>query len=102
MGGIPAALEVEKALTFFSAPIALFVGVAGGLKDVQRGDVVAATKIYAYEAGKAAQRFEPRRNSVTPAMLWSSAHGLKHIMTSGSPAWMASVPILRHKFSSAR
>ncbi len=60
MGGIPAALEVEKALTFFSAPIALFVGVAGGLKDVQRGDVVAATKIYAYEAGKAAQRFEPR------------------------------------------
>ena len=60
MGGATAALEAEKAISFFHAQIALFVGIAGGLKDVQRGDVVAATKVYAYEAGKAAQCFEPR------------------------------------------
>jgi tetratricopeptide (TPR) repeat protein/nucleoside phosphorylase len=60
MGGIAAALEAEKAISFFQARIAFFVGIAGGLKDVSRGDVVVATKVYAYESGKAAQHFEPR------------------------------------------
>lgn len=60
MGGVTAALEAEKAISFLHAQIALFVGIAGGIKDVQRGDVVAATKVYAYESGKAGQRFAPR------------------------------------------
>lgn len=69
-GGTQAAVEAAKALSFFPAQIALFVGIAGGRKDVQLGDVVVATKIYAYESGKAGAVFEPRPE------LWHTSHAL--------------------------
>ncbi|OMI34263.1 effector-associated domain 2-containing protein [Streptomyces sparsogenes] len=70
-GNPGAAVLVERAAALFSPRALLFVGVAGGRKDVGLGDVVAADAVYDYETGKDTEDgFLPRQKT------HQSAYGL--------------------------
>ncbi|MEU5612140.1 hypothetical protein ACI2L4_23125 [Streptomyces sparsogenes] len=70
-GNPGAAVLVERAAALFSPRAVLFVGVAGGRKDVGLGDVVAADAVYDYETGKDTEDgFLPRQKT------HQSAYGL--------------------------
>lgn len=60
MGDVGAAVATKGAIEHFKPELIFFVGIAGGIKDVKIGDVVAARKIYGYESGKVREKFFPR------------------------------------------
>ncbi|WP_348652400.1 hypothetical protein [Streptomyces sp. ATE26] len=72
-GTLTAATLTERINTWLSPQVLLFVGVAGGLKrDINIGDVVVATKVYAIHGGKQTQEgFQVRPEA------WRSSHRLE-------------------------
>jgi len=74
-GNTPTALIAERAIVMFRPRALLFVGVAGGLRsDVALGDVVVATKVYAFHGGKTESgQFLPR------PQVWEAPHGLEQL-----------------------
>jgi len=52
-GNTSTAVLTALAAVYLRPEVSLFVGVGGGIKDIKLGDVVVATKVYGYEAGKA-------------------------------------------------
>ncbi|MEV0650186.1 phosphorylase [Phytomonospora sp. NPDC050363] len=63
-----AAVQVERALAAFGPQLLLLVGIAGGRRDSRHGDVIAASVIYDYEAGRDADgEFFSRAKSLPAA-----------------------------------
>jgi nucleoside phosphorylase len=67
-GNVSAAATIDRGIGHFKPSLAMFVGVAGGIKDVVIGDVIVASKVYGYERGKDTKGgFEVRPNLSLPA-----------------------------------
>lgn len=66
-GNINSAISAERSINFFDPSIVLFIGVAGGIKDVKIGDVVIADKIYYYESAKSVEKIKTRPSSYPPS-----------------------------------
>lgn len=71
-GNTAAALETERALSYFKPTIALFCGIAGGIKDVRIGDVVAANDVLYYEFQKVSELDGETKTQARPSAFLSN------------------------------
>jgi len=65
-GTTRAATRTAYIIGHFKPQVVLFVGIAGGIKDVELGDVVVASKVYSYESGRADPHFQSRPQVYQP------------------------------------
>lgn len=83
-GNEASAAEAERVISHYAPEVALFIGVAGAIKDLKHGDVVASTKVYNYGAGKDRKtHFETRPDIELPGypLLARARH------EAGEPGW---------------
>jgi adenosylhomocysteine nucleosidase len=74
-GNSRAGILAERAIAMFAPRALLFVGVAGGLHDdVALGDLVVATKVYAYQDGK-----DGGDGFLTRPRAWEAPHALEQL-----------------------
>jgi len=74
-GNAGAAVLAERAMSMFRPQALLFVGVAGALKDdIELGDVVVATRVYAYHGSK-----EQDEGVWTRPRSWEAPHDLEQL-----------------------
>jgi nucleoside phosphorylase/tetratricopeptide (TPR) repeat protein len=89
-GNAAAAILAERAIMMFQPRALILVGVAGALhNDLQLGDVVVATKVYAYHGGSA----QPDGFLARPRA-WETPHQLSQLarLVSRSSAWATTLP----------
>jgi adenosylhomocysteine nucleosidase len=89
-GNVTAAVTAERVVAEFAPSALMSVGVAGALRDwVRLGDVVVATRVYAYEGG----RTEGDEFLVRPRA-WDLAHHVEQTVRTltRSFAWRESLP----------
>jgi len=65
-GTTQAAAKTTHVIERFQPQVAIFVGIAGGIKDVNLGDVIVASKVYSYESGRADPVFRNRPQVYLP------------------------------------
>jgi nucleoside phosphorylase len=80
-GNVRSADETGRAIDFFKSDYVFFVGVAGGLKDVKIGDVVASSKVIGFEMGKDDTEFKPRLDTIPSSYVLEQI--AKHVKREG-------------------
>ena len=87
-GNSSSAAIAERAISTFKPSLLLFVGIAGSLRDeIEIGDVVVATRVYAYQGGKASEEYLSR------PVTWPANHRLEQLAQhlAMSEGWKASL-----------
>jgi adenosylhomocysteine nucleosidase len=98
-GNLTAATLTERAIGLFRPAAMMFVGVAGGLRDwLNLGDVVVATRMYAYHGG----RSENDEFLVRPRA-WEISHAIEQTARQihRTSSWRALLPPVRSQLGCA-